>query len=457
MKIPNDVTTSFQTLTRPQAAAVRMNPVDDASADHYITRDPEAVSPPDPWRRGFTRRRLLQGGAAVGCAALGSQLLTSKYAFGAADTTTADTLVVLSFRGGIDGLSVVIPRDAELRDFRPNVGVAESATQRLDERFGLHPALAPLKPFYDIGQLGFVHAAGSPQPDYSHFSAMDVFERGSIANSTTGWIDRVLTERSKSVDPSTFAGVAVGNSLPRSMAGPSRDIAFPSIDEFYLRGDSDGRLGGVIEKLYNPLEHPATTQVTSTLGAFATAQTLAAAGYQAANGATYPESGLGNTLKEVARLIKADIGLQIATCDIGGWDMHTDMGSVDSGDMTGHLTEVGLALAAFATDLGDEWLARTTLATLSEFGRRVQQNDSGGTDHGHGNVMFLLGGGINGGQVYGAWPGLAEAQLADGNLQVTTDYRDVIGEWLLRRGGIGSLAPIFPDLTHTPLGFTKGR
>lgn len=457
MSIPTNTTTSFQTLTRAQAAGASVNPLDDASAGHYITADPEAVSPPDPWRRGFTRRRLLQGGAALGCAALGSQLLTSKYAFGEGDPTTADTLVVLSFRGGMDGLSVVVPNDPELLTLRPNIAVPMNATQPLDGGFGLHPALGPLKPFYDGGQLGFVHAAGIPEPDYSHFSAMDVFERGTMASSSTGWIDRVLTERAKSADPSTFAGVALGSSLPRSMAGPSPDIAFPSIDEFYLHGDGEGKLGGVIQKLYDPLQHPATAQVTSTLGAFATAQALADAGYEPANGATYPDSNLGNTLKEIARLIKADIGLQIAACDLGGWDMHTDMGTVDSGDMTGYLTEVGLALAAFAADLGTEWLNRTTLVSLSEFGRRVGQNDSGGTDHGYGNVMFLLGGGINGGRVYGEWPGLADAQLADGNLRVTTDYRDVIGEWLLRRGGIGSLAPIFPDLSYAPLNFTKGR
>lgn len=446
------------TLPRPQVVMPGVSGFDDSSPFHYLTTNPDADSPPDPWRRGFTRRRLLQGGAALGCAALGSQLLTSRYAFGApGDPTTADTLVVLFFRGGIDGLSAVVPRDAELAGYRPNIGIPEGATQRLDDRFGLHPALAPLKPFWDGQQLGFVHAAGSPVPDYSHFDAQDVFERGSVGSATTGWIDRVLTERAKSVDPATFAGVAIGNSLPRSMAGPSPDIAFPAIDEFYLRGDSDGRLGAVIQKMYDPLAHPATTQVAATLGAFSTAQALAAEGYEPANGASYPDSGLGHTLTEVAHLIKADIGLQVATCDIGGWDMHTDMGSVDGGDMTEHLTEVGLALAAFATDLGSEWLAKTSLLTMSEFGRRLQQNDSGGTDHGHGNLMFLLGGGINGGRVYGEWPGLADGQLQDGNLQVTTDYRDVLGEWLMVRGGIGSLTPIFPELTHTPLGFTKGR
>lgn len=455
MSTLGNVTTPIMTHVRPQAGTSRMGPVDDSSDSHYMAADPEAESPPDPWRRGFTRRRLLQGGAALGCAALGSQLLTTKYAF-SADSTTGDTLVVLSFRGGMDGLSVVIPRDPELRTLRPDIVVPENATLRLDDRFGLHPALAPLKPFYDSAKLGFVHAAGSPIPDYSHFSAMDVFERGSISNSSTGWIDRVQTERAKSVDPAEFGCVAIGSALPRAMQGPSPDLAFPSLEEFRLRGDDDGRLGGVIQKLYDPLQHPATPQVTGTLGAFATAQTLSDAGYEPANGATYPDSSLGRALTEIARLIKADIGLQTATCDLGGWDMHTDMGSVDSGDMTGYLTEVGLALAAFTTDLGDEWLSKATLVTLSEFGRRIEQNSGGGTDHGYGNVMFLLGAGVKGGAVHGVWPGLTAGQLQDGNLQVTTDYRDVIGEWLLRRGGIGSLAPIFPDLAYTPLGVITG-
>ena len=430
--------------------------VDDASDIHYITTDPDAEAPPDPWRRGFTRRRLLQGGAALGCAALGSQLITTRYAFAQDVATTADTIVVLTFRGGIDGLSAVVPRDPALRDLRPNIGVPESVTQRLDDKFGLHPGLAPLMPLYQKGQLAFVHGAGMPDPNYSHFSAGEKVEHGS-QRLLTGWCDRFLAARAESADATLFSGVALGDSLPTSFAGAYQEIAMPGVDRYRLEGNDGGRLSGVISKLWDPLDHPASPKVASTLASFDTVRALSTAGYVPANGAEYPDSSPGRAMQDVARLIKAGLGLQVATVDMGGWDTHTNMGNVDDGDMSRHLGDVGEVLSAFATDLGDEWLAKTVLVTSSEFGRRVKQNDSGGTDHGYGNCMFVLGGGINGGRVYGAIPGFGEDDLREGNLPATTDMRNVFTEIAVRRGGLGSSTTMMPDLEYTPLGITKGR
>jgi uncharacterized protein (DUF1501 family) len=400
-------------------------------------------------RRGFLGRALATG-ALAGLAGAG---LDTRLAF-ADPAYTGDTLVVLSLRGGFDGLSVVVPHgDPAYYQARPGIGVPRAQLLGADSMFGLHPALAPLLPFWQGGTLGAVHAVGQSDPTRSHFAAMEEMERAAPGTSLrTGWIDRMLGVRGVS---GVFGGVAVGSALaPRALAGPGPDLALNSIDSFDLYGDGD--LAGALRTMYADAPPAVAAPANATLAAVGTTTRLKEAGYTPAGGATYPDTELGKAMRDVARLIKANVGLQVACVDYGDWDMHEGLGRAESGNwMHDHLGELAAALAAFATDLGPAGLGKVTLLTLSEFGRRVEENGSGGVDHGHGNAMLVLGGGVNGGKVYGTWPGLAPAQLDDGDLRGTTDYRAVIGEVLQKRCGMGSLAGVFPGVTAGTTGLVR--
>lgn len=422
----------------------------DASSTHYLTDDPEADSPTDPWRHGFTRRRFIQGGAAValGCAELSNQLITSTLSFRPAFAQTADdvkTLVVLFLRGGIDGLNVCVPHgDPVYYDKRPNLAIPRGELLDLnDGMFGLNPALGPLMDLWNSGSLAIAHAAGhTDHHNRSHFEAMRLME---TAGSGTGYLDRYMQLRA---ERTAFASVAIDGKLPMSMDGGAPELALGSgIESFRLRGPDSDDLARVIRTMYDPLDHPASAQVASTMSALDTAQMLADAGYTPANGAQYPDGGLGNKLREVARLVKSDVGLQVAAIDAGGFDTHTN----ERPDLDRHLTEIAGALAAFATDLGDD-LSNVSLITMSEFGRRIEQNNNNGTDHGRGNCMFMLGGGIKGGKVYTTWPGLDDDD--GGDLKSVVDYRQVLGEWMTTQGGLGSVSEVFPGFDYSPLGFT---
>jgi uncharacterized protein (DUF1501 family) len=313
----------------------------------------------------------------------------------------------------------------------------------------MHPAMAPLKPLYDAGTFGVVHAVGQDQPNRSHFAAMEEMERAAPGTSLrTGWIDRLLGLRD---DTGAFQAVQVGNSRPpTAFTGPEAELAMWSVDSFGLSGAWDdtelakwnAALSGFHEGSPEVIRQPSTVA----LGALATAAALEAAGYTPANGAVYPATDLGRSLMDVARLIKADVGLQVAAVDYGDWDMHSGMGDVDGGWLYDHLTELSGALAAFAQDMGNG-LDDVTLVTLTEFGRRVEENGSGGTDHGFGQAVLLLGGGVKGGQVHGGWPTLAPSALVDGDLAATTDYRNLLAEILEKRCETGSVSTIFPDIT----------
>ena len=406
----------------------------------------------DTWRHGFTRRRLLAGLGGLGVASLGSQLVTTRVAFGATaqGTGSGATLVVVFLRGGVDGLSVVVPRgDPALAAARPQIAVPEGALLPGDDRFGLHPALAPLQPLWTSGRMAAVHAVASPDLSRSHFQAQDCLERGAAATSVaTGWLDRVLTALGPGT---TFRAVANGTSLPRSLLGAEDKLVLQEIEQFDLAGGEDlrDRTVAALTELYTGLDHPVATHAQVTLQALAAARELAQSEYQP--DAAYPDGGFARQLRDVARLIKARVGLRVAAIDLGGWDMHTWIGQVDNGGMRRHLDELAAALAAFATDLGPA-LDGVTLVTMSEFGRRVAENGNAGTDHGHGGIMLLLGGGLRGGRVHGAWPGLAPDALANGDLAGANDYRDVLTELLQRRLGIGDPTPIFPDHRPTRLG-----
>ncbi|HZN17262.1 MAG TPA: DUF1501 domain-containing protein [Micromonosporaceae bacterium] len=402
------------------------------------------------WRRGFTRRRVIAGAGAVGVAALGSQLATTRVAYGD-PAATRRTLVVVFLRGGMDGLSVVVPGgDPDLYAARPGIAVPAAALLPADNRFGLHPALAPLYPLWKAGTMAAVHAVASPDASRSHFQAQDCLERGAASVSVgSGWLDRVL----EALGPgTTFRAVAEGSSLPRSLVGASEKLVLRSIREYRIDGAGGAvrdRTVEALRALYTGIDHPVAAQARNALQSLATARRIAEAGYDPAQ--PYPGGGFADQLRDVARLVKNQVGLRVAAIDVGGWDMHTGLGTVDGGDMRNQLTSVAESLAAFAADLGPA-LADVTLVTMSEFGRRVAENGNAGTDHGHGGVMLLLGGGLVGGRVHGRWPGLAEAALDHGDVARANDYRDVLGELLSARLGVTDLPKIFPGHTYHRLG-----
>ena len=370
-----------------------------------------------------------------------------------------DTVVVLSLRGGFDGLSAVVPvGDPAYAAARPSIGIPASRTLPLDGMFGLHPGLAPLRPLYTAGKLAFVQAVGQATRTRSHFAAMQEMENAAPgSNLRTGWIDRMIGISSTST---TFSAVAVGaGGAPASMIGPNPELVLTTVDDFTLvspSGDVEKQRWATALRALHASAPPAVkAPALATLAAVGTTSRLKAQGYSPAGGAVYPKGELGDALREIARLVKAGLGLRTATVDVGDWDMHAGLGSSEKGWMLDRLTTLGQALAAFATDLGDR-LSDVTLVTLSEFGRRVAENGSGGLDHGYGNLCMVLGGGVVGGRVFGRWPGLAAAQLDDGALAGTTDYRTILAEILEKRARLSS-AEVFPGLTADRLGVVRAR
>jgi uncharacterized protein (DUF1501 family) len=394
----------------------------------------------------LSRRGLL--GAALG--GLAGAALSTRMAF--ADPGYAgDTLVVLSLRGGFDGLSAIAPiGDPDYYRARPAIGLPKSQVIAGDGTFGLHPALAPLLPAWKAGQLAAVHAVGQGNPTRSHFAAMEAMENAAPGTSIrTGWLDRMLGVTGAT---GPLAGVSLGHAMPaRLFAGPTPAVSMASIDKFTLAGDSEKRpMAAALSKMY------ADASGQAAIAALKATATVRGAAYQPA--ATYPATELGAALRDVARLIKAKAGLVTAAVDCGDWDMHDALGTAVKGQrMYDNLTELATALAAFTADLGPAGMASTTLLTISEFGRRVEENASRGADHGHGNAMLLLGGAVRGGRVYANWPGLAPAALVDGDLAVTTDYRAVIGEILQKRCGLGALDAVFPGVRPSSFGLATSR
>jgi uncharacterized protein (DUF1501 family) len=408
----------------------------------------------DDWT--LTRRRLLAGAAATGLATLATPLVTARAAFG--DPAATGTLVVVFLRGGMDGLSAVVPADdPHLASVRPGIGVPASTLLPLDRGFGLHPALAPLHELWKAGRFTAVPAVSTPDISRSHFQAQDCLERGgSSAGAVEGWLDRVLD----TTEPgAAFQAVTVGPTLARALAGDQGAVALPDVDAFVLHagGDDADRYAATIRAitaLHDGLDHPLAADVATALDGLGTAALVSAAAYQPA--AEYPEGDLGHNMAEVARLIKAGIGLRIACVDVGGWDMHVNLGTVDGGAMQRELTTLGGALAAFADDLGDV-IDQVTVVAMTEFGRRVEQNANGGTDHGHGATVLLLGGGLAGGTVHGTWQGLAPDVLEQGDVPGWNDYRDLLTEVAGARLGIpaGDMATVFPGHRVQPIGVMR--
>ncbi len=405
-------------------------------------------------RRGLLGRALA-GGALAGLAGAG---LSTRMAF-AAEGYTGDTLVVLSLRGGFDGLSAIAPiGDPNYYKARPTLALPKSQVIAGDAMFGLHPALAPLLPLWTAGTMGAVHAVGQSNPTRSHFAAMETMENAAPGSAIrSGWLDRMLGV-SGATGP--LAGVSMGNAMPaRLFAGPTPSVSMDTVDNFKLAGDSANRpMADALRRMYADAPLLLSTPAIAADKALTATVQPRSATYSPANGATYPATDLGAALRDVARLIRMNNGLAAAAVDCGDWDMHQGLGAAVKGQrMYDNLTDLALALAAFVADLGPGTMSRVTVVTISEFGRRVAENASHGTDHGHGNAMLLLGGNIRGGKVYGPWPGLSPDALVAGDLAAVTDYRSVIGEILQKRCGFGALDDVFPDVAPASFGLAAAR
>ena len=365
-------------------------------------------------------------------------------------------LVAVFQRGAVDGLNVVVPfGEKNYYALRPTIAIpapkaGEESAIELDGFFGLHPALAPLKPIYDANKLAIVHAVGSPDPTRSHFDAQDYMESGTPGRKATtdGWLNRALPP-SADVRRSPVRAVSLGPSLSRALRGHNEAVAINNLNQFKV-ADADG--AATFESMYSStLDKMLSGTGRETFDAVKLMQSIQAKPYTPAGGATYLGGRLGQSLAQIARLIKADVGLEVAFTDVGGWDTHVnEVGQTPgAGQLANLLGNFGQALAAFYQDLGDG-MEDVAVVTMSEFGRTARENGNRGTDHGHANVMFAFGGAIRGGKVYGEWPGLAPEQLYQNrDLSLTTDFRDVLGELVAKHLGNGKLADVFPEYTQT--------
>ncbi len=453
-----------------------------------------------------TRRLFLKNGgialASVGLAPVLGPAFLRTAAFGAETNARKrkKTLICIFQRGAADGLNIVVPHgDADLYRLRPNLAVARpgmgqpgNSALDLDGFFGLHPALAPLLPIYKSGHLAAIHACGSPDSTRSHFDAQDYMEAGTPGSKRApdGWLSRAVLacpeDRAKlaaaTQSGSPFRAVAIGgdHGLPRSLQGDAGALAIPDLKAFGigLAGVGGGGRRGALGKPRMEMAEGATAVAmpahaqSSVVSGFETLYDGAAGdvlhgtgqesfeaiamlkkatpgNYTPANGAVYPNGRYGESLKQIAQLVKADVGVEVAFAEMGGWDTHVNEGP----QLAQRLREFGQGLAALYADLGDH-MSDVVILTMSEFGRTARQNGNNGTDHGHATCFFALGGDVNGGRVLGKWPGLGAGQLYENrDLALTTDFRAVFGEVATRHLGAQGLARVFPGYTGTNADF----
>jgi uncharacterized protein (DUF1501 family) len=393
--------------------------------------------------------------AVVGTAAVPSFLTPA--AWGAINPGTNKRLVVIFQRGAADGLNIVIPHaEPSYFTMRPSIAIPRNQVLDLNGFFGLHPAMTSFKPLWDQGHLAIVHAAGSPDTTRSHFDAQDYMESGTpgVKSTGDGWLNRTLQTEATSGD-APFRAVALGTSLPRILSGKASAVAVSKVNGFSIAGGnpSAAPLGTTFESMYaQSVDTVLHGTGQETFEAVKMLKSTDPQHYTPAPGANYPKGRFGDALRQTAQLIKANLGVQIAFTDIGGWDHHVNEGATE-GQLANVLRDFSQSIAAFWTDLGPLG-EDTVIATMSEFGRTARENGNRGTDHGHANVMFLLGGPVRGGKVYGRWPGLDPAQLNDGrDLALTTDFRRVLGEAVSRHLRNAQLSTVFPGFENSPRDF----
>jgi len=397
----------------------------------------------------------MKGGAmaVVGTTAIPSFL--TRAAWGAVNTGASNKrLVVIFQRGAADGLNIVVPHaEPAYYAMRPSINIPRQQVIDLNGFFGLHPAMAPLKPLWDQRPLAVVHAAGSPDTTRSHFDAQDYMESGTpgVKDTSDGWLNRTL-QSEPAVADSPFRAIALGTSLPRILSGKASAVAVSNVNGFGIAAGNPAAapLGNTFEAMYaQSVDTVLHGTATETFEAVKMLKSADPQKYTPAPGANYPRGPFGNALRQTAQLIKSNLGVQIAFTDIGGWDSHVNEGAVE-GQLANVLRDFAQSIAAFWVDLGP--LAEETLiVTMSEFGRTARENGNRGTDHGHANVMFILGGPVRGGRVYGRWPGLDPSQLNEGrDLVLTTDFRRVLGEAVSRHLGNAHLNSVFPGFDNQP-------
>src|SRR5579864_808359 len=402
----------------------------------------------------MSRRIFLKSG---GVAMIGMTAMPAFLQRAIADTPAPNKkkLVVLFQRGAMDGLNVVVPfAEPNYYRLRPTIAIpqpksgGEEATLDLDGFFGFHPSLKPLESLFHSGQLAVVQAVGSPDPTRSHFDAQDFMESGTPGKSSTdnGWLNRSLIAMPQD-NPTSFRAVAFGPYLPLTLRGNAPAVALPDLKQFRLFGNPQVTESG-FEAMYADSVDKALHGIgTETFEAIDSLKKLDPDNYQPENGAQYPNSRFGKSLQEIAELLKADLGMEVAFLDSGGWDHHVNEGGVQ-GQLSNLLRDLGQGLAAFHQDMGDR-MGDVVFVSMSEFGRTAHENGNRGTDHGHANCMFLMGGDIKGGKVYSRWPGMSDGQLHDGrDLAVTTDYRSVLGEILSRHMRDDNLKTVFPGFAN---------
>jgi uncharacterized protein (DUF1501 family) len=409
----------------------------------------------------ITRRIFLRHGAlaVVGTAVIPSFL--TRAACGAAEPATRNKrLVILFQRGAADGLNIVVPyHEQAYYTMRPSINIPRNQVLDLDGFFGLHPAMASFQPLWKQKHLAIIHAAGSPDPTRSHFDAQDFMESGTpgIKATEDGWLNRAVHTLPAPAEKSAFRAIAMGPSLPRILTGAEPAVALNNIHDFGIAGNNPKAqpIANTFESMYDQsVDSVLHGTGKETFDAVKLLKTTDPSKYQPAAGANYPKGRFGDSLRQLAQLIKANVGVQVAFADIGGWDHHVNEGSTQ-GQIANVLGDFSQAISAFWIDLGDLG-EDTVIVTMSEFGRTARENGDRGTDHGHANVMFVLGGPVKGGHAYGKWPGLDQSQLYEGrDLAVTTDFRQVLSEVTARHLGNKNLTNVFPGYDSEPGKFLK--
>jgi uncharacterized protein (DUF1501 family) len=411
----------------------------------------------------ITRRAFMKGGAmaVVGTSVVPAFLTRSVLAQATTAQAQGKRLVVLFQRGAADGLNVVVPyAEKNYYAMRPTIAIQKSQVIDLNGFFGLHPEMRSLKPLWDQGHLAIVHAAGSPEESRSHFDAQDYMESGTpgVKATADGWLNRAL--RAEDVvssaghsqhHASAFRAVAMGTQLPRTLQGIVPAVAVGNVQDFNIGGKGGGGRDAAAQPASASFETMYAESVNSvlhgtgaeTFDAVKMLRSADPAKYVPTAGADYPKGAFGDSMRQIAQLLKANLGVEAAFADIGGWDTHQNQGGA-TGQLANRLKEFSEGVAAFWTDMGDQ-AQDVVVVTMSEFGRTARQNGTAGTDHGHANVMFVVGGPVKGGKIYGKWPGLADEHLHEGrDLAITTDFRQVLGEAAYKTLGARNLDLVFP-------------
>ena len=410
----------------------------------------------------MTRRVFLRNGTA----ALVSLGFTPAFIARAAQVAQArqKILVAVFQRGAVDGLNMVVPfGERAYYANRPSIAIprpgAQGGALDLDGFFGLHPRMASLVPYFKDGSLAIVHAAGSPDDTRSHFDAQDYMESGTpgLKSTRDGWMNRYLHAKDHAERSSPFRAVALTQALPRSLQGSAPALAIGQLGQFGIRAgqDNDIMMSGFEAQYSSAADAVLGNTGKEAFDAVKMMKEANPAGYTPANGAEYPRAGFGDAMRQIAQIIKADLGLEVAFAELGQWDHHANEGST-TGQIANRLDEFSSGIAAFARDLGDR-MQDVMLVTMSEFGRTVRENGNRGTDHGHGNAMLIIGGNVKGGKVYGKWPGLEREQLYEGrDLAITTDFRNVFAEALTGHLGAKDVSTVFPGFKYgQQLGFVR--